>query len=127
MEDVVILADSKEKLHEYRRQIEKFLSEELFLNLNDKTAIRPITIPVEFVGHKITPTKKTLRKSSVKRIKKEIKIFSYSYASGRMSKEQFDRRIAAVNGIMVHADTGNLKEKLNRIFIEQQTKARSAA
>ena len=127
MDDVVILADSKEKLHEYRRQIEKFLSEELFLNLNDKTAIRPITVPVEFVGHKITPTKKTLRKSSVKRIKKEIKIFSYSYASGRMSKEQFDRRIAAVNGIMVHADTGNLKEKLNRIFIEQQTKARSAA
>ena len=127
MDDVVILADPKEKLHEYRRQIEKYLNEELFLNLNDKTAIRPITVPVEFVGHKITPTKKTLRKSSVKRIKKEIKIFSYSYASGRMSKEQFIRRIAAVNGIMVHADTGNLKGKLQKIFKEQSIKARSVA
>lgn len=127
MDDVIILADSKEKLHEYERLIRKFLEEELFLNLNDKTAIRPISQPIEFVGHMITPKKKTLRKATIKRIRKEVKIYSLRYAKGLYSKEMLDRRFAAVNGIMEHADTGNLKRKLNIIYLEQLNKVRSAA
>lgn len=127
MDDVIILADSKEKLHEYEKAIKSFLENELLLHLNDKTAIRPITHPIEFVGHMVTPKTKRLRKATVRRVKHEVKAFSYRLAVGRISKEQFDRRVAAVNGTMKHADTGNLRQKLNIIYLEQLNKVRSAA
>lgn len=127
MDDVIILADSKEKLHEWERLIREFLENELLLALNNKTAIRPISRPIEFVGHMISPKKKTLRKATTKRIRKEIKIYSFRYAVGLLSQEQLTRRFAAVNGIMKNADTGNLKAKLNNIFLEQITKVRSAS
>lgn len=55
MDDVVILGNSKEQLHEWKSMIKTFLADELELDLNDKTCIRPIACGVEFVGYRIWP------------------------------------------------------------------------
>lgn len=40
MDDVIVLAETKEQLQEWKERIEAFLRDELFLDLNDKTCIR---------------------------------------------------------------------------------------
>lgn len=53
MDDVIILLDSKERLAEIKGIVEDFLNENLHLDLNKKTAIRPVWTGVDFVGFRI--------------------------------------------------------------------------
>lgn len=50
MDDMIILSSDKNELHRYKDLIEGFLKEKLKLQLNNKTAIRPIGQGIEFVG-----------------------------------------------------------------------------
>ena len=56
MDDVIILGQDKETLHRWKAAVETFLQEELALDLNSKTSIRPVRQGVEFVGVRIWPT-----------------------------------------------------------------------
>lgn len=73
MDDVIILGQDKETLHRWKAAVETFLREELALDLNSKTSIRPVRQGVEFVGVRIWPTHMKLRKSTVRRIKREVR------------------------------------------------------
>ena len=98
MDDIIILAQDKEVLHAWKAEIETFLKEELFLDLNRKTSIRPIKQGIEFVGVRIWATHMKLRKSSVRRIKREVHKISKEYAAGIMAQDAFDRRAASIRG-----------------------------
>ena len=50
MDDIIILSDSKEQLHMWKDEIQKFVETTLRLSLNQKTCIRPISQGIEFVG-----------------------------------------------------------------------------
>lgn len=115
MDDVIILAPEKETLHRWKELIEAFLRENLALDLNRKTSIRPMRQGVEFVGMRIWPTHIKLRKSTVSRQKREIRKISEDYAAGILGQEGFDRRIASVNGVLKHADSASLRHRLNEI------------
>ena len=83
MDDIVVLSDSKQKLHEYRDLISVFLDEKLRLCLNKKTCIRPITLGIDFLGNKIWATHTKLRKKSALKMKKRLKYIQKLYARGR--------------------------------------------
>ena len=53
MDDIIILSDSKEQLHMWKAEIQKFVETTLRLSLNQKTCIRPISQGIEFVGYRI--------------------------------------------------------------------------
>lgn len=53
MDDIIILSDSKEQLHMWKDEIQKFVETTLRLSLNQKTCIRPISQGIEFVGYRI--------------------------------------------------------------------------
>lgn len=53
MDDIIILSDSKEQLHMWKTEIQKFVETTLRLSLNQKTCIRPISQGIEFVGYRI--------------------------------------------------------------------------
>lgn len=55
MDDIIILSDSKEQLHMWKAEIQKFVETTLRLSLNQKTCIRPISQGIEFVGYRIWP------------------------------------------------------------------------
>lgn len=116
MDDVIILGPDKETLQAWRSEIEAFLRDELALDLNDKTSIRPMRQGVEFVGVRIWPTHMKLRKSTVRRLKAEVRKFSERYAAGIYSREDFDRRIASVRGILDHTESASLRGRLNEIY-----------
>lgn len=117
MDDVIILAESREKAHEYRAKIEQFLNEVLHLDLNNKTSVRPAEQPVEFVGYMATAKRLRLRKPTVRRIKSAFRAICRRYFAGEMSKEDFQRRVASYKGMIEYCDNENLRSRLNEIYI----------
>lgn len=124
MDDIVILGPDKKTLHAWKQKIEDFLNDKLALSLNSKTAIRPIRAGVEFVGVCIWTSHTHLRKSTVKRIKKEVRKISHEFAEGRMDPDAFARRVASINGLLDHTNTENLKRRLNEIYLAEMQKAK---
>lgn len=122
MDDVIVLAETKEQLQEWKERIEAFLRDELFLDLNDKTCIRPVSMGIEFVGVRIYATHMKLRKSTVGRLKREVKKITEMYATGEMSKEDFDRRVASIKGLLAHTQSASLRERLNLIYRDTMQK-----
>ncbi len=116
MDDVIILADNKEILHEWKHHIERFLNECLALNLNNKTAIRPITLGVEFVGYRIWSTHRKLKKSTARKMIRKVTVMCYYLSVGKLSKEEFQRRAASYRGVLEHCDSDGLRKKLNDIY-----------
>lgn len=99
-----------------------FLRDELFLDLNDKTCIRPVSMGIEFVGVRIYATHMKLRKSTVGRLKREVKKITEMYATGEMSKEDFDRRVASIKGLLEHTQSASLRGRLNLIYRDTMQK-----
>lgn len=124
MDDVIILGPDKKQLHEWKKSIEEFLNTVLHLDLNDKTSIRPVRLGIEFVGVLIWPTHMKLRKSTVRRIKRAMKAICKRYAAGNMSRIDYERRIASIRGLLEHTNSGNLRRRLNEIYVAEMQKAK---
>ena len=122
MDDVVILADSKEQANEYLEQIARFLADRLHLDLNRKTCIRPAD-RVEFVGYIVTARELRLRKATVRRIKGAFRGICKLYFAGEMSKEAFDRRVASYSGMIEHCPNEKIKVRLNEIYLHAKAAA----
>lgn len=56
MDDAILLAQEKETLHKWKEEIQEFLRDRLKLELNRKTAIRPVRMGIEFVGVRVWST-----------------------------------------------------------------------
>lgn len=116
MDDFIIISNSKEKLWQLKKQIEHYINNELLLEFNSKTGIFPITQGVDFVGYRIWPTHRLLRKRSTKKIKRKLKTFEKKYATGEIEFEEINRCIQSWLGHAKHADTFRLRRKLFNEF-----------
>ena len=119
MDDIVILSDSKEQLHRWKGEIQRFLWEELELELNRKTTIRPISVGVDFVGYRLFSTHRRLKRSTARKILRRFSGICDLLNQGAMSRERFDRVTASWAGILEHGDTAGMRCKLNSIFTEK--------
>ena len=112
MDDVIILHQDKDQLHEWIRIIDTFLKEKLQLDLNEKTCIRPITLGVEFCGYKIWNTHIKLRKSTALKMKRNLKKLQKEYAAGEVTVEEAKQTISSYLGILKHCDSYSLKRTI---------------
>jgi retron-type reverse transcriptase len=112
MDDVIILHESKQELHKIKKVIETFLDEKLKLNLNNKTAIRPVTLGIEFVGYKVWNTHIKLRKSTALKMKRRLKHLKKQYERGEIEIEDVRATMASYNGLMKHCNSFRLRSKL---------------
>src|SRR5699024_758160 len=71
MDDAILLAQDKKTLHRWKEEIQAFLRDRLKLELNRKTAIRPVRMGIEFVGVRVWSTHILLRKSTTRRLMRE--------------------------------------------------------
>ncbi len=123
MDDIIILSDNKKYLHQVKEEIEIFLKEKLALDLNKKTAIRPISCGIEFVGFRLWPTHRKLKKSGIKKIKKRIKTLQKAYRNGSMTFEKVNASMQSYFGIMKHFNSYNFKTKpLNETAFKRDEK-----
>lgn len=87
MDDIIILSDSKEQLHMWKDEIQKFVETTLRLSLNQKTCIRPISQGIEFVGYRIWPHYVTIRKSTTLEMKRHLRRKVEEYNAGLIEME----------------------------------------
>mgnify|MGYP000910285809 CR=1 FL=1 len=112
MDDIIILESDKKKLHKYKNLIETFLNEKLKLNLNKKTAIRPITLGIEFVGFRIWPTHRKLKRGTAKKIKKRLGYFKKAYSRGYITLNGIKPSMQSYLGIMEHFNSYHFRIKI---------------
>lgn len=112
MDDFVLLSPNKDELWEYKREIQVFLADRLNLALNGKTSVFPISQGIDFLGYRIWPTHRLLRKNSIKRMKRKLKIFRKKYSEGRITMDRMNASIQSWLGHCKHANTYNLRQKL---------------
>lgn len=118
MDDVIILSDDKRELAEIKVIIENFLHDNLHLDLNKKTAIRPVWTGIDFVGFRIWATHKKLKKQTARRMIRNVKRLCEAVQNGKTSKEELLRVAASYNGILGHCNSYGLRNKLNDIYNE---------
>ncbi|TXI06094.1 MAG: Retron-type reverse transcriptase [Rhizobium sp.] len=106
MDDIVVLGHSTEHLRRVRASIEDLSRERLGLRFS-KWSIQPISRGVNFVGYRIWPTHKLLRRDSVIRARRKIAAYR---AAGE--HERLDRFLAAWTGHAQWADSRNLMKSL---------------
>ena len=106
MDDIVVLGRSTDHLRQVRASIEDLSRERLGLRFS-KWSIQPISRGVNFVGYRIWPTHKLLRRDSVVRARR--KIAAYRAASEYDRLEKF---LAAWTGHAQWADSRNLMKSL---------------
>lgn len=116
MDDVIILLPDKKELARVKAIIEEFLNDYLHLNLNNKTAIRPCSLGIDFVGYHIWATHRKLKKQTARKIIHAVDWMCEQGEKGNMSKEEFERRVASYRGILLHCDSYGLRKKLNSIY-----------
>ncbi len=118
MDDVIILSDDKSELHYWKTEIQNFLHDALALDLNDKTAIRPISLGIDFVGYHIWSHHRKLKKSTARKIIRKVKVLSARLAEGTLTEEEFGRRAASYKGMLEHCDSHGLRRTLNELYLD---------
>lgn len=106
MDDVVILGHDMGHLHRVRREIEVFSAQKLGLRFS-KWSVAPASRGINFLGYRIWATHKLLRRDSVTRAKRKIRLYR---ATGQ--HDRLEKFIAAWTGHASHADTRNLIRSL---------------
>lgn len=112
MDDFVILGKDKNELHRIREEIEIFLDDYLGLELNNKTALRPIGEGIDFCGYVIYPTHRKLRKSTKKKMKRRLKTLNNKYQEGEVEYDEVNNSLQSYLGILKHCDSYNLKNEV---------------
>ncbi len=116
VDDFVILHNSKEKLNGWKEQINKFLKNNLKLELHpNKSKILPLRNGINFLGYRIFYHHKLLRKSNLKKFERNLKEKIASYnggGGGRCTHEQLLSSIEGWFGYAMWADTYKLRREI---------------
>jgi RNA-directed DNA polymerase len=106
MDDMVLLDNDPSKLRDMKEQLEAFAFDEMGLRFS-KWSIAPINRGINFLGYRIWPTHKLLRKQSVTRAKRAIKSLK-----ARGDTVALNKFLAAWVGHATWADTHHLMAHL---------------
>jgi len=113
MDDFVVFHHDKQCLGVILEEIVGFLDEHLRLTLNGKTQIFPIRPRcVDFLGYRIWPGHRLLRKANVRRVKRKFRKQARLYGQGLLSLETIRPGIASWLGHAQHADTWKLRRRI---------------
>lgn len=115
MDDFVVIHHDKKYLHEIRRDIERFLLDELALTTNRKTQVFKIDKHrgLDFLGYRTWTTHRKLRKCSVKRVRKRLRKMQIAYAQGDIGMKEV---LQSVNSWLAHASHADTHTLVNRVL-----------
>lgn len=117
MDDIIILHKDKKHLNKIKNDIERFLNKRLGLCLNDKTAIRPVNMGIEFVGYRVWATHIKIRKKSIIRMKQRLNEVKSLYAKGLIDIDDVKATVASYFGFMKNCNSYNLRKKLSETLV----------
>jgi hypothetical protein len=112
VDDFVVLSNNKPELHDIKQKISEFL-ENYRLKLHpNKCHIFPVDVGITFLGHRVFPYFKLLKKENVIRFKRRIKTLQRDYARGRIDFERLNQSIQSWIGHAAFSNTYRLRSKI---------------
>jgi len=113
VDDFVILHHSEEQLAEWKILIADFLREELLLDLHpEKTKVILSDHGVDFLGLKIFPFHKIMKKRNVRSFKRKLKLICEQFDNGEIMYEEVYDFLEGWIAYAKNADTYNLRSKI---------------
>lgn len=113
-DDFILLDDNRGLLKEAMEKIRARLAEAR-LDLHERKAfVRPVRCGLTFVGYRIWPTHRLLRKDNVRRLRRRVRWMRQAYADGRIDWEDVKPRLASWLGHARHADSKRLVRRVSR-------------
>lgn len=113
VDDMVVLGDDKSALWDVRDSIRDFAGCRLRLELHPaKQAVMPVTCGVDFLGWRVFPDHRRLRRSNGVRFARLMRRLTEEYADGKVNCDMIGRRIAGWIGHARHGDTWGLRTAL---------------
>lgn len=117
MDDMIILAPSKEQVQEIILGTDDYLRSSFQLQLNKKTAVIPANHGCEFIGKVITADKIHLRKDSSLRMKRHLNYVREAYGRGDVPLEYALAVIYSYLGILKHTSDDALRNKICEDYV----------
>lgn len=112
MDDVLILHEDKRYLWDLKEQLDKFITHRLHLRLNNKTMVRTVSQGVEFVGYRVWPTHRKLRKKTAKKMSRRMRYLIRACQRGEASYDVVKTSLQSYIGMLQHANCYNLRTKM---------------
>ena len=111
MDDVVILANTKEELHQLQKEIEEYLSSQ-GLKMKKNYQVFPVKDRgIDFLGYRIFPDYVLLRKSTAMNLKRRVReIWNTIDTQGQMTFSQWCS-INSYKGWLMYCDSYRLSQK----------------
>lgn len=126
VDDFVVLDNSKERLHEVHRKMVEYL-ESLRLRLHrKKSRIYRVKEGIQFLGYRIFPTHRLLKKENALKMRRKLRKYSRQYADGRIDLKKISQSIQSWIGHAKHADTYRLRSGILQSVAFQRAEARGA-
>lgn len=115
VDDFVLFENEKQRLHEAKQEIIRFL-QNFRLKLHEgKSNVFPVWIGLRFLGHRIFPDHRRLDRGNVVRFRRKIRSLQKRYYEGSVSWPKIEESLQAWNAHASFSDTYGLR---NRIFSE---------
>ncbi|HLD00812.1 MAG TPA: reverse transcriptase domain-containing protein [Candidatus Nanoarchaeia archaeon] len=113
VDDFVILHNSGENLTEWKTLIADFLREELLLDLHpDKTKIILSDHGADFLGLKLFPYHRIMKKRNVRSFKRKLKLICEKFDNGEIMYDEVYGFLEGWIAYAKNADTYNLRKKI---------------
>jgi len=114
VDDLLVFADDKRRLHEVRSQVEHVLEGFRLQIHRDKSVVFPCAQGIRFLGYRVFPTHRLLAKNNVRRFRRRLRGMQRAFAAGRIGFDVIRPRIMSWLGHARHADTYRLRGDLFR-------------
>ena len=111
MDDFVLLDGDKLLLHAYKAEISDYLNTNLCLQMNPKSDIYPADRGIDFVGYRIWPSYRLVRKKALVRATKRFKRLSHDYEHGLVDLAHVNSSVMSWFGHCGHSHFLNAKIK----------------
>ncbi|MFO0704576.1 MAG: RNA-directed DNA polymerase [Candidatus Andersenbacteria bacterium] len=112
-DDFVVISDSESYLQGLIMPIQQFLVERLHLQLHPhKVTIRKFSQGIDFLGYVLLPHYRRVRTRTKQRIFKKLAYQQSRYRQGKISRETLDQSVQSYLGVLSHANSHKLSEKL---------------
>ena len=112
LDDSIVIVKTKKEAKNALKKIQKFLNENLKLELKNKTQIIKNKQGVNFCGYKINEYRLKIRDKGKRKLKKKVKKLKEKIKLGKMTSREAHKYLAGHMGYIKIANVKNLTEKI---------------
>ena len=112
LDDSIVIVKTKQEAKQALHQIQKFLRENLKLELNKKTQIFKSKQGVNFCGYKINEYRLKIRDKGKRKLKKKVTKLKQQIKQGKITSKEAKKYLAGHMGYIKIANVKNLTDKI---------------